>query len=488
MLKNDKRKIINLDGIWKAQIDFNYEGTQRGYANDDYDDSCWRIIDTPCTFEKCFPEAKAYEGTCWFKRNVFVPKNVSGKRAVLHFDAVNYNTDIWINGKHAGSNSYGFLPFEISVMELLKYGDENVITVRVSNKVNYGQLPSNFFWRNFGGIIRSSSLIFTSQTYIVSLKVDAVPFSNGEGNLKIQINTDSIICSSEELRAEISVWEYASKKTMGMFTLDFKTTQSGNLTLVSLEENIKNINLWSPGNPFLYLAEVKLYKQDLLLDVLKTRLGFRTIEVIGENILLNGEPIFLKGFNRHEDSPNTGQAIDAQNTRKDYEMIKSTGANFVRMCHYPHDVSELDLCDELGLMVMDEIPLCGFLIDWSKTTLGRNLDYARQTLQQTFISAKEQLEILINRDYNHPSVVIWSVGNENNELEEDVPKMLGNLIKYVKKLDNSRPAVHVCCYWSPDKADELFKYDDIICINNYAMLGERGSNNLDFGLPELQKV
>ena len=153
------------------------------------------------------------------------------------------------------------------------------------------------------------------------------------------------------------------------------------------------------------------------------RFGFRHIKATPQGLILNGQPIFLTGFNRHEDSPHTAMAADLATTRRDLEWMKEAGANFVRLCHYPHHPAELDLCDELGLLAFEEIPL----YFWNDSNEGQ------QTQAQRAESAAFQLERLICRDYNHPSVIFWSVSNETSDDVAEVAEGNRALIRRAKE-------------------------------------------------------
>ena len=173
------------------------------------------------------------------------------------------------------------------------------------------------------------------------------------------------------------------------------------------------------------------------MDSQSLRIGFRRIETRKDKLYLNGVPIVLTGFNRHEDSITRNMCMDLETARSDFKEMKDAGANFVRLCHYPHHPGEVDLCDELGLLVMDEIPLYW----WDGLAEGE--EACAHKLQ----AAKDQLTALIQRDRNHPSVIFWSVSNET---EEDRPEVVaGNdaLVKLAKKLDPTRLAVHVSNHW-----------------------------------------
>ena len=211
---------------------------------------------------------------------------------------------------------------------------------------------------------------------------------------------------------------------------------------------------WSPGSPALYRLRARLLAEGQAADEAEARIGFRRIEVGQGGLLLNGRPIFLTGFNRHEDSPRTGMVPDMQTARRDLEDMVRMGCNFVRLCHYPHDPRELDLCDELGLLAMAEVPL------WQWTGLEEGEEAAARKLE----CAKRQLSNMIRRDINHPSIVFWSVSNETMEDRPEVAAGNRELVLVARELDPTRLATHVSMKWW---RDPHFEADDVVCVNAY---------------------
>ena len=174
-------------------------------------------------------------------------------------------------------------------------------------------------------------------------------------------------------------------------------------------------------------------------------------------MLLNGREIYLVGFNRHEDSSRADLCADLQTVRQDLQDMKAMGCNFVRLCHYPHDPAELDLCDELGLLAKCEVPLW----QWKGEAEGQGLS------RQRVLAAKRQLESMVRRDRNHPSIIIWSVSNEAHDQRPEVTAGNYELERHVRGLDPSRLATHVADHWFDDVRCDA---DDLICVNGYPAL------------------
>ena len=484
MEQNEIRMHLDLTGTW------NMRAENAGTDLDERSVRGWREVTIPCTFEHCLPEHIGFRGTCWFERRMIVPVAMQGKRIVLNFQAVNYHAAVWVNGLYAGSNDEGFLPFDIPVSGLCKFGEENVVTVRANNETAAGELPPVHFWRSRGGIVRSVALVAAGWVFIEHVKIMAEP-QGGEGHLKIgegylKIGEGHLKTGEGHLKIGVSLKNELSSRKPADVTVRISIigVQEGVLVLhasvaiepgesheVVLEGIVPNVSIWSPDAPFLYSAVIEVSMAGKIVDCQTIRFGFRTICVQDGKVRLNGKPVFFNGFNRHEDYPDTRLAINQALSRKDFEEIKKSGANFVRMCHYPHDSEELDWCDELGLLVMDEIPLCALLVE----VPGTSTEEARHSLGLTLEHAKSQLRRMIERDINHPSVVFWSVSNETNEKEAGVTEINNTLMRLAKKLDPSRLAMHVSMepYWTSGLMEKLYEYDDVICINEYSPMHER---------------
>ncbi len=236
---------------------------------------------------------------------------------------------------------------------------------------------------------------------------------------------------------------------------------------------IDGAQAWSPQQPTLYTANVELLAGGEAIDQQTSRFGFRKIEVRDGRLVLNGQEIVLCGFNRHEDSPRTDMCTNLETARADLLDMRSLGCNFVRLCHYPHHPGEIDLCDELGLLVMGEIPLYW----WDGLAEGEANCAAK------LAAAKRQLTSMIARDRNHPSVILWSVSNETKEERPEVVAGNIELIELARRLDTTRLAVHVSVHWWEHPH---FEADDVICVNAYPTWSGR-KKGPDYDLAESQQ-
>lgn len=460
---------LDLCGLWRFQPDLADEGETAGYFRADYNVRFWREVRLPADFETCHPALDAYEGTGWFRRVVAVPAGWRDKRVMLHFEGVNTHAKVWVNGQYVGDHVDPFLPFVFAIQDVLDFDGANVIAVRVDNVRRPGEVPGlQRGWRTFGGILREVSLVATDRCYIDHIAAVAEPVAQGGVlSLDVTVRNDRTADALALLSAVVTDRE---ERQLVQLTALSQPVVAGGETLFALAGRIFGVSPWSPDAPNLYTVRVTLEVEGRAADVQVFRVGFRKIEARDGRLWLNDESLFLTGFNRHEDSPRSNMCPDLETTRRDLEAMKVAGANFVRLCHYPHHPAELDLCDELGLLAMDEIPLYW----WDGSNEGETACAAKLD------AAKRQLAATIRRDANHPALIFWSVSNETEEQRPEVAAGNRELVSLAQELDPTRLAVHVRDHWQ-DASD--FAADDVICVNGYPSIYgryEMANPNYDF--------
>jgi len=461
------REALDLCGLWRFRPDPFARGTAAGWHAADHDASLWRPVEVPCPFDRCGPGLEGHEGSGWFRREFRAPAQWAGRRVVLRFEGVNYHAQVWLNAQRVGGHEDGFLPFELPVGHCLRYGEANVVAVLADNVRRPEDVPGRQRgWRPYGGILREVRLIATDPARIDDVWIDAAP----DGGLRAEVSVRNDRSLPLDAVLALSVLD-ATGARVASLSVRAGRMEPGGAGAVRLEGRVPGAAPWSPSSPALYLARVALCEGTQEADAVEARFGFRRIEVAGARLLLNGEPLFLAGFNRHEDSPLTGPCPDMDTVRRDIEEIKALGANFVRLAHYPHHPGELALCDELGLLVMCEIPLYW----WPGSADGE------EACTRKLAAACRQLEAMIRRDRSHPAVIIWSVSNETNERRPEVREGNAELVRLAQQLDPTRPAVHVSDKW-PDSPS--FEPDDLICVNGYPSLGAMAAGRDPLGTGE----
>ena len=343
-----------------------------------------------------------YEGTIWFRQK-FVAKPADDKKYVLYFGAVNYEAHVYLNGKKLGVHKGGFTPFQFDVTGKLKAG-ENFVVVKADNTRKQDEIPTvNTDWWNYGGITRDVLLAEFPQTHIEDYKIQLAKGSNNriEGFVKLD-------GEQKNQTVTITIPEAGIKTTV-------KTDAQG---LANLNFTTKNLSLWSPENPKLYTVEI-VSETDKVTD----KIGFRTIETRGQDILLNGKSVFLRGISLHDENPLIpGRLRSTGDMKMMLDWAKELGCNYVRLAHYPHSEEMVKLADEMGLLVWAEVPVY-WTISWENP--------------DTYNNAEKQLTDLIERDKNRSSVIIWSIGNET-PLSEPRYKFMSSLAAKVRELDHTR--------------------------------------------------
>lgn len=372
-----------------------------------------------------------YEGSIWYRTVVDFQK-VAGRRWFLHFGAVNYQCMVGLNNVILGTHKGGFTPFEFEVTDVLQEGP-NSLVVWVNNTRGVSEVPTqNFDWWNYGGITRDVTLISVPEVFIKDWRMR---FDGREASFDVFLDggTGPVTVEIPELGIRKKVC--AGRDSVARFK--FKVSPE----------------LWSPDNPRLY--DIVLSSGD---DRIEDRIGFRTVRVEGEDILLNGKPVFLKGVALHDESIgiNPGRCKNKEDAKALLEAAKDLGCNFLRLAHYPHSEQMVRLAEEMGFLLWEEIP-CYWNIDWSS--------------EETYANAENQLLEMIGRDYNRAAVIIWSVANETPHTPERL-SFLGRLIARTREEDSSRlvSAAMEKKLTDPHHAvveDELISLTDIISINQY---------------------
>ena len=344
-----------------------------------------------------------YEGTVWYKKS-FDYQLAEGKRLFVYFGAANYKAEIYFNGHKLGTHIGGFTPFNYEITELVNEG-ENFIVVKVDNKRQKDGIPTlNTDWWNYGGLTRSVKLVETPETFIQDYFIQLNPDDSNAITASISLNGAMITDQSIELKIP----------ELNLSTI-LKTDSTGN---ASFEFQSNKIKYWFPQKPKLYDLTISTGA-----DNISDQIGFRTIKTAGADILLNGEPIFLKGISIHEENPiRGGRAYSQQDAKQLLDWAQELGCNFVRLAHYPHNEHMVRLADKMGILVWEENPVY-WTISWD------NAD--------TYDNAQNQLSELIARDKNRASVIIWSMANET-PTSKSRNIFLNKLAQHARSLDQTR--------------------------------------------------
>jgi len=420
------RKHTSLNGRWNYIIDpyemgyydyrhepFDQSKTGKGGFYDDreqvnkselieYNFDLSPTLKIPGDWNSQVDKLEFYEGTIWLRRK-FTANPVANKKYILYFGAVNYEAHVYLNGKKLGIHKGGFTPFQFDVTDKLNNG-ENFVVVKADNTRRQDEIPTvNTDWWNYGGITRDVLLAELPNNYIADYKVQL-----NRSNIKQIDGYVKLSNASAGQSVEVSIPEAGLKTTV-------KTDANG---VAKLSITANKLNLWTPENPKLYQVVISSAN-----DKVEDKIGFRTIETRGQDILLNGKSIFLRGISMHDENPLIpGRLRGEGDMRMLLQWAKELNCNYVRLAHYPHNEEMNRLADEMGLLVWAEVPVY-WTISWEN--------------QETYNNAEQQLTDLIERDKNRAAVIIWSIGNET-PLSEPRFKFMSKLADKVRELDNTR--------------------------------------------------
>lgn len=344
-----------------------------------------------------------YEGSVWYRKKFDVTKSAPDHRLFVYFCAANYEVDVYLNGKKLGNHIGGFTPFVFEITKLAKEKN-NSLVVRVNNNRHVDGVPTvNTDWWNYGGLTRDVLLVETPATFIARFRT------------QLKAGTTNTIQASVELDGAIQGQTVKINFPSLKIAAEMAADENG---VARFELTTPNLALWSPENPALNEVVVSTGE-----DSLKDRVGFRSIATSGQDILLNGKKVFLRGICIHEEVATEGRrAWSEADARMLLTNAKELGCNFVRLAHYPHNEHMARVADELGILCWEEIPVY-WTIQWTNPATLKN--------------ARKQLYDLITRDQNRASVIVWSVANET-PVSEPRTKFLKALVDEARALDGTR--------------------------------------------------
>jgi beta-glucuronidase len=455
----DHRTSISLDGDWhfivdpydNGYVDFRMQVRPDGYFRNEkpgagnrlveYDFSKSPTLKVPGDWNSQRDSLFFYEGIVWYEKD-FQYQRKPYTRTFLHVGAANYISHAWVNGQKACDHEGGFTPFDCEVTSLLHDG-ANFAVIYVNNQRKRDGVPTlNTDWWNYGGLTRDVSLIETPEAHV------------DDYSLQLQKGESSTIAGWAHL-LDAGAGAQVTVKIPELNLTQAASTDAQGRAVFSL--TAANLQRWSPQNPKLYDVEISAAG-----DRLKDAIGFRTIEVQGDNILLNGKPVFLRGVSIHAEAPyRSGRAWSEQDAETLLGWAKELGANFVRLAHYPHDERMTRLADRMGIMVWSEVPVY-WMIDWENPA--------------TLANATNQLHEMIRRDRNKASVVLWSVANETPNTPPRLA-FLKSLIDTVRAENTGRLVTAALLVTTSPESEEgirtkviddpLGEYLDVLGCNEY---------------------
>ena len=439
---------VSLNGTW--QFLASNEVDESEILSGSY--STWDTITVPGNWDtrKKYSE---YVGKGYYQKTFNVPDNWVGKHIRIKFDAVYETSKVWLNGKLLGEHVGGYLPFEFDITEDAQIGRPNSVVVMADNTYKRGA------WWAWGGISRNVALLADENIRIVYQHITSEPdFDKGSINFTIKYKVEN--------KGNTPLTAHIIPQIENILLDSLKIKIDKNATAIStlkFERNLSDFKLWHFNDPNLYQLTSQLMVGEKLADMTMDKFGIRKFEVRGEQFYLNNGPVRMNGVNRVHDHPDYGNTEPDHLIASDMHDIKALGCNFSRLMHAPLSKNLLKLCDSIGFLIVEEIPVWG--------------DDDPQSFPDNPLT-KQWLKEMVERDFNHPSVVGWSVGNElrtpegpweEKALTADQYGYVNSMLDYVTELDTTRLKTYVTItsYRKGEIGSEPYEKVDFISMNSY---------------------
>lgn len=409
--KENSSNFMTLNGIWKFNWVKNADARPTDFYRTDYNDKGWGQMKVPGVWEMNGYGDPIYVnvGYAWrsqyknnppyvpiennhvgsYRKEIIIPAEWSGKEIFAHFGSVTSNMYLWVNGKYVGYSEDSKLEAEFNLTKYLKPG-KNLIAFQVFRWCDGTYLEDQDFFR-YSGVGRNCYLYSRNKKYIQDIRVTPdldSNYTNGTLNVALNLNGSGTV--------ELNLTDPAGKSVA--------TAQVNGNGQKSVVMDVSNPEKWTAETPNLYTLTATLKNGSNTLEVIPVKVGFRKIELKGGQILVNGQPVLFKGADRHEMDPDGGYVVSRERMLQDILRMKQLNINAVRTCHYPDDNLWYDLCDQYGIYVVAEANIESHGMGYGKETLAQNPSYKKAHMERN--------QRNVQRGYNHPSIIFWSLGNE----------------------------------------------------------------------------
>ncbi len=458
----------SLNGTWKFKWSKNPSERPQDFYRVNYDVSDWDDIEVPGTWqmqghgmpiyrnavypqeafmEKLHPPLvpKEYNPVGSYKTTFTVPEDWDGRQTFIHFGGVKSGFYLWINGEKVGYSEGSMTPAEFNITPFLKKG-ENTLAAEVIRWTDGSWLEDQDMWR-FSGIYRDVFLYSMSEVYIQDFFVKAPldrDYQHGELEVEVEIRNNSNDHIDRQ-NVEVLVFDEDGKQIEKLSGVTSEGLPAGTYNRAVVRSTIKDVNKWTAETPYLYSIVIILKdKNGKTRQVAKSRTGFRTIEITDKMFMVNGKEVKLKGTNLHEHDPFKGRTVDMKWMEEDVKLMKQSNFNTIRMSHYPHHRIYYELADEYGLYVIDEANIESHGISFRNQILPGGDPYWQDAIIDRGRS-------MVEANKNHPSIVIWSLGNEAGYGEN-----FKQMASYIRTLDPDRPIHYQHMNYIADMASYMY--------------------------------
>ena len=441
---NTKKRLYKLDKNWRFCL-----GDNPGFYKVFFDDSSWNIIDIPHDYSidreysRAGEAQSAYKlgGIGLYRKSFFIEKP---KRVILSFDGIYCNSEIYLNGKKLCDHHHGYAPFKIDISDYLYFDRENILAVKVHNPVPTSR------WYTGSGIFRDVELILTNDTFFKNIKISDFGLEKRENDISLKIKANISNKSQREEKVNVIYNIYYKDKLV-------KNYEKRNLILNPVENTeiisefpTKYPILWHPDKPNLYKIESIIEKNNQILDKITTDYGFRYLEAsCNTGLKLNNKPIKLKAVCLHHDQGSLGARDYYRSILRQVLIMKDMGANAIRVTHNPASKNLIDIANKYGILLIEEI-FDGWIMDKNNNYNDYSKFFNQKIGKSKLSNSKEEmtwaeydLKETLKRDYNAPSIIAYSLGNElmcgtNQAKRKKYPILAKNLIKWAREIDEER--------------------------------------------------
>ncbi|MCH4171859.1 MAG: beta-glucuronidase [Lactobacillus sp.] len=460
---NANRRNESLDGLWQFKFDPESIGEQADWPkglNDTID------MPVPSSFNDYFTDkdSREYVGDFWYAKHFFVPEEWQDKLVGLRFDAATHRAKIYVNGQLIRSHEGGFLPFTAEINSAVHFGADNLVVVKLNNELHRDRLPAGdtatlrnghkmakpfFDFYNYAGLNRSVHLLAIPKTRVIDYSV-TYALNGADATVHYTVTANHPADTTVRLKDATGAIVAESNGTTG----DLLVT---------------NAHLWQVGQAYLYQLVIELHQDGATIDTYSAEIGIRTVEIAGHEILINGQSVYLRGFGRHEDSNFAGRGFDLKVETRDLALMKWIGANSYRSSHYPYDEQAYQMADRAGILIIDEVPAVGFKMAAASFLGGLDQNFFDgDWIDSLYDHHLDQVQDLIKRDKNHPSVLAWSLFNEPDTSSEKCVPYFTKLFQATADLDpQKRPRTFTLNEDDTYETSHALQFPDIYLLNRY---------------------
>ncbi len=460
------RETKRLDGRWAFALDPDGVGRSEEWFAGSLRGA--RVMPVPASFNDIAADASVrdYFGDVWYQRVVRVPRGWDGQRIVLHFESATHRATVWVGSTEVVAHEGGYTPFAADVSADVVAGDEVRVTVCVNNTLSFQSIPpgviedsptgkKQLYWHdffNYAGLHRSVWLLATPVAHI-----DDVTVVTGLHGATGTVAYETVAVGAEGLEVRVVLRDASGAEVAS------GSGASGVLT-------VPDVHRWAPGDGYLYDLEVQLVDGSQVVDSYHQPVGVRTVEVRGAEFLVNGEPVYFKGFGKHEDVGVIGKGHSDAHLVHDFELMSWIGANSFRTSHYPYSEEVLDYADQQGFLLIDEVAAVGLNMGLGGGIFGGQgyTTFSPETINDATREVHAQaIRELVARDKNHPSVVLWSIANEPESDTEGAEAYFEPLFQVARDADPSRPVGFVNVMLAPYGTCRVSQFGDVLMLNRY---------------------